>query len=105
MTTPAIEERMARLEGAYEQSNLRLGRLEEETRALRVEIREGLNSLKAELNARLDRLEDRLDGRMDRLEGRMDRLDGKMDRLFYATMALLGGIIAAIVAVILTRLL
>ncbi len=76
MTTPSIEERMARLEGSYEQINFRLGRLEGEIIPLRSEI----TALRPEVNARLH-------------------------RMFFSTLALMGGVMASVVATILTRLL
>ena len=83
MTSPSsIEERMARLEGAYDQINLRLGNLEGEVRALRTE----------------------LNARMDRLEARIDRLDARIDRLSFLLLALFGGVAASIIATIVARL-
>ena len=76
MTTPSIEERMARLEGSYEQINFRLGRLEGEIISLRSEI----TALRPEVNARLHRMS-------------------------FSTLALMGGVMASVVATILTRLL
>jgi predicted component of type VI protein secretion system len=53
MATPSsIEERIARLEGLFEQIERRLGSLEQGVRALRPE----LNGMNASLNARIDRL-------------------------------------------------
>ena len=80
---------MARLEGAYDQINLRLGNLEGEVRALRTE-----------LNARMDRLE----ARIDRLDARIDRLDARIDRLSFLLLALFGGVAASIIATIVARL-
>jgi len=77
MTPPSsIEERIARLEGSFEQIERWLGTLEQDLRGLR-----------AEMNARFDRLETRI------------------DRLMYWQLGLLGAIAAAIVAIVLTRLL
>lgn len=76
MTAPSsIEERIARLEGSFEQIERRLGTLEQD-----------LRSLRAEMNARFDRLETRI------------------DRLMYWQLGLLGAIAAAIVVIVLTRL-
>lgn len=65
---------MARLEGAYDQINLRLGNLEGEVRALRTE-----------------------------LHARMDRLDARIDRLSFLLLALFGGVAASIIATIVAR--
>lgn len=89
MTTPSsIEERIARLEGSFEQIDRRLGTLEQD-----------LRSFRAEVNARFDQLESRLNARIDRVEA---RLETRVDRLFYG---LLGAIAASILATVLTRLL
>ena len=72
---------MARLEGAYDQINLRLGNLEGEVRALRTE----------------------LNARMDRLEARMDRMEARIDRLSFLLLALFGGVAASIIATIVAR--
>ena len=62
MTTPSsIEERIARLEGSFEQIERRLGTLEQDMRSLRTEM-----------------------------TGRFDRVDNRIDRLFYWQLGLLG---------------
>lgn len=77
MTTPSsIEERIAHLEGSFEQIERRLGTLEQDLRGFR-----------AETNARFDRLEQRI------------------DRLVYWQLGLLGAIAASILATVLTQLL
>ncbi len=84
MSTPSsIEERIAHLEGSYEQIERRLGTLEQDVRSLR-----------AEMNARFDRL-----------DSRIDRLDSRMDRLIYWQLGLMAAIAASILATVLTRLL
>ena len=84
MTTPSsIEERIAHLEGSYEQIERRLGTLEQDVRSLR-----------AEMNARFDRL-----------DSRMDRLNSRMDRLIYWQLGVMAAIAASILATVLTRLL
>ena len=87
MTTPSIEERLARLEGSYEQINLRLGRLEEEMSALRSEM----NALATGLRAEMSTLG--------------SEMNARMDRVFFYMLALMGGIMASIIATILARLL
>ncbi len=77
MTTPSsIEERIAHLEGSYEQIERRLGTLEQDVRSLR-----------AEMNARFD------------------RLDSRMDRLIYWQLGLMAAVAASILATVVTRLL
>lgn len=48
MTTPSLEERMARLEGSLEQIGVRLGTIEQDVRGLRTEVER--------VNDRIDRL-------------------------------------------------
>ena len=77
MTTPSsIEERIAQLEGPYDQIERRLSTLAQDVRSLR-----------AEVNARFD------------------RLDIRMDRLIYWQLGLMAAIAASILATVLTRLL
>jgi|SRR5918992_5470536 chromosome segregation ATPase len=104
--TPSIEERLARLEGSFEQIDRRLTTLEQDVRGLRADLNTRMDRLEERLDARTDRLEGQLNSRMDQLEGRlnsrMDRLESRMDRLFYG---LLGAIAASILATVLTRVL
>ena len=75
--TTATEQRLARLEGAYEQINIHLGRVESR-------IEQSFDQLRQETRAGFD------------------RLDGRIDRVFYSLMA---GIAVAIRTTILTRIL
>jgi chromosome segregation ATPase len=106
MTTPSsIEERIARLEGSFEQIDRRLTTLEQDLREFR-----------SETSARFDRLEERFDGIEQRLGQRLDgieprigqRIDGieqRIDRLMFWQLGLMGAIAASILATVLTRLL
>ena len=77
MTTPSsIEERIAHLEGSYEEIERHLSTLERD-----------VWSLRTEMNARFD------------------RLDSRMDRLIYWQLGLMAAIAASILATVLTRLL
>ena len=77
MTTPSsIEQRIARLEGSFEQIERRLGTLEQDLLSLRAEM-----------------------------ISRFDRADARMDMLVYWTMGLMGAVIASVLASVLTRLL
>ena len=80
---PSIEERIAHLEGSYEQIERRLSTLEQDLRSLRAFI----------------------SARFDRLDSRMDRLDSRMDRFIYWQLGLMAAIAASILATVLTRLL
>ncbi len=84
MTTPSsIEERIARLEGSFEQIERRLGTLEQDLRGFRTETA----------------------ARFDRLEQRIDRLEQRFDRLMFWQLGLMGAVAASILATVLTRLL
>ncbi len=82
-TEPAnpLEVRMARLEGSYEQINLRLTSLEG-----------GLNRLEDKLETRFSHLEGNINRLEDKLESRFDRLDRKIDVRFNVLAWLSGGL-------------
>ena len=86
-TPPTVEERIANLEGSFEQIDRRLGTLEQDVR-----------TLSSDMHNRMDRLEDRMDARMDRLEN-------QMHRLMYWQLGLLAAIIVTILTIVLTRVL
>ena len=99
MTTPpsSMEERMARLEGSYEQIDRRLGTLEQDLRGLR-----------ADLNAWVDRVDNRIDhvnNRIDQMNTRIDQVGSRINRLFYWQLGLMGAIAASILTTVLTRFL
>ena len=81
MTTASPEERMARLEGSYEQIERRLGLLEQDLRNLRSEMIAGF----------------------ERVNARIDGVNARIDRLMYWQLGLLGAIAASTVAIVLTR--
>ena len=85
--TTSIEERIARLEGSFEQINQRLGTLEQDMRA-------GFELLGRQLDA--------LASRVDALDA---RINGRIDQLMYWQLGLLASIAASILAVVITRLL
>ena len=100
MTTP-LEGRIARLEGSFEQTNQRLGTLEQDMRA-------GFERLERQLDTLASRIDD-LASRVDALASRVDALDarinGRIDQLMYWQLGLLAAIAASILAVVITRLL
>ena len=51
MAQTSLEERMAKLEGAYEQIDQRLGRVEAELIALREEMQRQINAVRQEIEA------------------------------------------------------
>ena len=79
-TEPAnpLEVRMARLEGSYEQINLRLTSLEGGLNRLEDKLEARFNHLEANMN----RLEDKLEARFSHLEGDMNRLEDKLETRF-----------------------
>ena len=52
--TQTPEERLSKLEGAYEQANERLGDLTQNVASLRVEMREENAALRSEMNSRFN---------------------------------------------------
>ena len=91
MTTPSsTEERIARLEGSFEQIERRMGTLEQDLRHFRPYIA-----------ARFDKVE----GRAERPDSRFEQVDTGIDRLLRWQPRLLGAIAASIVATLLTRIL
>ncbi len=70
MTTS--QERLSRLEGAYEQVDQRLGDLTGSVESLRG----GLNSLRGEMNTRLDGMDRRLDAMDAKFEAKLNVLIG-----------------------------
>ena len=88
MTTSALEERMARIEGAFEQIDRRLTTLEQDMRG-------GFQQVNGQI--------DHLTGQLDHISGRIDHLTGRIDRLMYWQLGLLGAIAASTVAIVLTR--
>ncbi len=91
MATPSsIEERIARLEGSFEQIERRLGTLEQDVRVPRADLGTWI---------------DRSDNRFSLAEAGLDRIENTFDRLFYWQWGLLGAIGASILATVLSRLL
>jgi chaperonin cofactor prefoldin len=82
MAAESLEVRMARLEGAYEQIDKRLGSIEE----------------------RLGRLEARVDQLDSRINGRLDALAAEMRRQFYWTLAFIAPLYALMAGLILQQL-
>ena len=80
-----IEQRLSRLEGAYEQVNERLGDLSRDYAALRREMHEGDAALRAEMNAGFADLNDKI-----------DRLRGEMHRQTILVIGVLGGLMAVL---------
>lgn len=117
MTTPpsSLEERMARLEGSYEQIDRRLGTLEQDVRGLRSDLNNWIDRVDRrfgqiesqidQVNSRIDTKIDQVNSRIDEVNNRIDRVESRIDRLFYWQLGLMGAIAASILTTILTRLL
>ncbi len=100
MATDALEVRMARLEGSYEQLDKRLGDLSADPQALRAEFRTEIQAVRAELqNLRTEfrselqnlRAEFRSDihgvrGEIQAVRGEIQAVRAEMGRLFYWLM-------------------
>ncbi|MDR7606096.1 MAG: hypothetical protein QN116_02485, partial [Armatimonadota bacterium] len=82
MATDALEVRMARLEGSYEQLDKRLGDLGADLQALRAEFRTEIQAVRAELqNLRAEFRSD-----IQGVRGEMQAVRAEMGRLFYWLM-------------------
>lgn len=71
MATDALEIRMARLEGAYEQINERLAGVEREIAALRSELKNEIGSLRTEIGDVRSELNNGIGSLRSELTGRM----------------------------------
>lgn len=71
MATDALEIRMARLEGAYEQINERLAGVEREIAALRSELKNEIGSLRTEIGDVRSELNNEIGSLRSELTGRM----------------------------------
>ena len=111
MTTETTEQRVSRLEGAYDQLDKRLtdhrqetenqfGELKEEIRGLRIEMREEIGGLRTEMHEEVGglRTEMREDNRNlhGELHGLRVEVNARFDRV---TNIMIGGIIAVVGAV------
>jgi tetrahydromethanopterin S-methyltransferase subunit G len=104
MAAESLEVRMARLEGAYEQIDKRLGSIEERLARLEGKV----DQLDSRINGRIDAMDSRINGRIDamdsRINGRLDVLAAEMRRQFYWTLAFIAPLYALIAGLILQQL-
>lgn len=92
MATDALEVRMARLEGSYEQLDKRLGDLAADVHALRGEFRQELSQLRGEVaSLRAEFRED-----MVRLRAEMGRLFYWLMGMFLTVLVGLGGVMVTV---------
>jgi hypothetical protein len=78
-------------------------RVDADLRAIRNEV----SYFRVETNGRFDRIEDRVDGlegRFDRVEDRFDRFDDRFDRWQRIMFSMLGGLIVALLGIVLTHM-
>ena len=115
-----MEERTSKLEGAYEQVDERLGDIRVEMRGLRSDVNrriegvEGrIEGLRGEMNGRIDEtnraiegVRTELNGRIESLQtetgNRMNVIETRLTAIFIGMMAVGGGILAALIGVIVT---
>jgi len=83
------DERISRLEGAYEQVSERLGEI-------RIELSRMSERIDA-MNESVTRRLDTMDGRIDTVNGRFDTMNGRFDTLHRTMLAGIGLILAAVV--------
>jgi chromosome segregation ATPase len=94
LAADALDVRMARLEGSYEQLDKRLGDLAAEVHAMRAELRGEIAHLRGEMRQEIGQL-----------RGEMGSLRAEMSRMFYWMMGTLLAVLTAIAGVIVTILL
>ena len=122
-----MEERTSKLEGAYEQVDERLGDIRVEMRGLRSDVNrriggvegriegvEGrIEGLRGEMNGRIDETNSAIEGVRTELNGRIESLqtetgnrmnviETRLTAIFIGMMAVGGGILAALIGVIVT---
>ncbi len=95
MAADALEVRMARLEGSYEQLDKRLGDLAADLHALRAEFRTEIQSVRAEIQG--------VRGEIQAVRGEIQALRAEMARLFYwlmgtflTTLVAIGGVMVTV---------
>ena len=72
--TVTTEERISRLEGAYEQVDQRLGDLTQAVSSLREELRGEIGSLRQDMTGQLGDLRSEMNGRFNTMNGRFNTL-------------------------------
>ena len=101
--TKPLEVRMARLEGSFEQINLRLTSLETQVsdvrsdiRSLRADVDSKFGSLRADMDGKFDGLRADMDSKFDPTDRKIDELrvsmDGKIDGLRASTESKIDGL-------------
>jgi hypothetical protein len=74
----AMEERVSRLEGTYEQVDRRLGRIGDEIGGLRSDMNSRIEGLRSDVNSRIEDMNIRIEGMDGRVEGLRTEMNGRM---------------------------
>ncbi len=103
------EERLSRVEGAYEQVDRRLGDIRGEMRGLRSDLNgridetnRAIEGLRTELGGRIDETNRAIGGLRTEIGNRMNIMETRLTAIFIGMMAVGGGIFAALIGVIVT---
>lgn len=89
MTTPSpVEERMARIEGSFEQIDHRLGTMEQDLRMFREETSASFATIIA---------------RLDQTNARLDQTNARIDKVMYWMFGLVVALVLAVLGIVLTR--
>lgn len=115
-TDSAIDELSKRVDFGFEQTNERLGRVEDDVRELRADMNKGFDKV----DARFEKFEDKVDARFEKVDARFGRVDDEfksvraemkagfdgMNRLMIRFFAgTLGTVIAGVLVTVVTVLL
>ena len=96
-----LEERVSRLEGAYEQVDRRLGDLNASMEALRTDLNGRIDAMGSDLTGRIEAMGSDTNGRFGEVIGRIDSLNTEMDRRFNTLYMVVGSTsVAILIAVI-----
>jgi chromosome segregation ATPase len=101
----ALDVRMARLEGSYEQLDKRLGDLAAEVHAMRAELRGEIAQLRGEMRHELAQLRGEMRQEIGQVRGEIGSLRAEMSRLFYWLMGTFLAVLTATAGIIVTILL
>ena len=110
MTTDAdtTDVRLGRLEGRVEEQSLATNRLHESVQQLSGRV-DQLSARVDQTNVRIDQLQSdmmagfqQVNGRFDQVSARMEQINGRIDRMSYMIVGVGGGVIAALVGLIVT---
>lgn len=95
----AMEERVSKLEGAYEQVDRRLGRIGDEIRDLRSDMNSRIEGLRGEMNGRIDETNRAIEGLRTEMNGQMEGLRGEMNRRMGSLETRLNAILISVIVV------